>query len=68
MSKMHGSLTQAGKVRKKTPVVPKQDRAKKALTGRAKKRKQYQKKYQLLLPTATAASKKRYKANKQEVK
>lgn len=38
--KVHGSLARAGKVKGQTPKVPKQEK-KKALTGRAKKRAQY---------------------------
>ena len=45
MGKVHGSLTRAGKVRKKTPKVDKKERPRKLVVGRAKKRKQYQKDY-----------------------
>ena len=61
----HGSLTKAGKVRKQTPKVEKQDRTKKLPVGRAKKRRQYGKRYSVIIPTATAADKKKYKANRQ---
>lgn len=37
----HGGLSQAGKVKRLTPKVNKQERSKKRLTGRAKKRVQY---------------------------
>jgi small subunit ribosomal protein S30e len=67
MGKVHGSLTRAGKVRKQTPKVDKKERPRKLIVGRAKKRKQYQKKYQVLLPDAGAARKK-FKPNKQQVK
>ena len=67
MGKVHGSLTRAGKVRKQTPKVDKKDRITKLAVGRAKKRKQYQKKYAYLLPDASAARKK-YKPNKQQIK
>lgn len=61
----HGSLTKAGKVRKQTPKVEKQERIKKLPVGRAKKRHQYTKRYAVIKPDATAAEKKRYKANRQ---
>jgi small subunit ribosomal protein S30e len=68
MGKQHGSLTKAGKVRKQTPHVEKKDRPKKLPVGRAKKRKQYFKRYAVIIPEATAATKKKFKANKQKVK
>ncbi|RLN76538.1 hypothetical protein BBJ28_00022347, partial [Nothophytophthora sp. Chile5] len=43
--KVHGSLARAGKVKGQTPKVPKQEDAKKALTGRAKKRWQYNRRF-----------------------
>lgn len=64
MGKVHGSLTRAGKVRKQTPKVEKKDRIRKLLCGRAKKRNQYQKKYEILTTDDPAVSK-RFKANKQ---
>ncbi len=66
MGKVHGSLTRAGKVRKQTPKVEKKERIKKLVVGRAKKRKQYQKKYEVLLPENSAARKK-FKPNKQQI-
>ena len=45
IGKVHGSLTRAGKVRNQTPKVEKQERRKKKLTGRAKKRQQYNKRF-----------------------
>ena len=42
--KVHGSLARAGKVKGQTPKVPKQEK-KKALTGRARKRQQYNRRY-----------------------
>ncbi len=39
--KVHGSLARAGKVRNQTPKVPKQEKTKKDMKGRAKKRLQY---------------------------
>ena len=45
IGKVHGSLTRAGKVRNQTPKVEKQERRKKAITGRAKKRQQYNKRF-----------------------
>ena len=41
MGKVHGSLARNGKVRNQAPKVAKQERAKKRVTGRAKKRQQY---------------------------
>ncbi len=66
MGKVHGSLTRAGKVRKQTPKVDKKERITKIVVGRAKKRKQYQKKYSYLVADSGAA-KKKYKANKQQI-
>ena len=43
MGKVHGSLTRNGKVRNQAPKVEKQERARKLITGRAKKRLQYKK-------------------------
>mgnify|MGYP003957989497 CR=1 FL=1 len=43
--KVHGSLARAGKVRGQTPKMPKQDKAKKPVTGRAKKRLQYNRRF-----------------------
>jgi small subunit ribosomal protein S30e len=44
MSKVHGSLARAGKVRGQTPKVAKQDKKKKP-TGRAHKRMQYNRRF-----------------------
>jgi small subunit ribosomal protein S30e len=41
MGKVHGSLARNGKVRNQAPKVAKQERAKKRVTGRSKKRQQY---------------------------
>lgn len=65
MGKVHGSLTRAGKVRKQTPKVDKKERLKKIAVGRAKKRKQYQKRYAILVPDASGAAKKKFKPNAQ---
>ncbi|CAF1291133.1 unnamed protein product, partial [Didymodactylos carnosus] len=43
--KTHGSLARAGKVKGETPKVDKQENSKKKLTGRAKKRVQYQQRF-----------------------
>jgi len=43
--KMHGGLARAGKVRKATPKVEKQETTKKQLVGRAKRRLQYNKRF-----------------------
>ena len=56
------------KVRKQTPKVEKKERPKKLPVGRAKKRKQYFKRYAVIIPEATAAAKKRFKANRQQAK
>jgi len=68
MGKKHGSLTRAGKVRKQTPHVDPKERLKKLPVGRAKKRKQFIKRYAVIIPEATAAAKKKYKANRQQIK
>ena len=65
MAKKHGSINRAGKVKKQTPKVEPKERLKKLIIGRAKKRKQYQKKAAVLAPDATTATKKKFKANKQ---
>ena len=44
MGKVHGSLARAGKVRGQTPKVEKQDKKKK-VTGRAKRRIQYNRRF-----------------------
>ena len=41
MGKVHGSMARNGKVRNQAPKVDKQERAKKLVMGRAKKRQQY---------------------------
>ena len=43
MGKVHGSMARNGKVRNQAPKVAKQERAKKRVMGRAKKRIQYNK-------------------------
>ncbi|TMW60409.1 hypothetical protein Poli38472_000451 [Pythium oligandrum] len=43
--KVHGSLARAGKVKNQTPKVAKQEDRKKSLTGRAKKRWQYNRRF-----------------------
>lgn len=68
MGKKHGSLTRAGKVRKQTPKVVPEEKVRKNPVGRAKKRRQYCKRYAVIVPEATAAAKKKYKANKQQIK
>ena len=50
MGKLHGSLTRNGKVRRQAPKVDKQERSKKLVMGRAKKRLQYQKRIQNVDP------------------
>ncbi|KAJ1665748.1 40S ribosomal protein S30 [Coemansia sp. RSA 1646] len=44
MGKVHGSLARAGKVKSQTPPVEAQEKAKK-LTGRAKKREMFNRRY-----------------------
>ena len=68
MGKKHGSLTRAGKVRKQTPKVEKKDRPKKLPVGRAKKRKQYYKRYAVIITETSDAAKKKFKANRQQIK
>jgi len=45
MGKVHGSLARAGKVRGQTPKVSKQEKKKKVVVGRAKKRLQYNRRF-----------------------
>ena len=45
IGKVHGSLTRAGKVKNQTPKVDKYERARKAKTGRAKKRASYNRRF-----------------------
>jgi small subunit ribosomal protein S30e len=66
MGKVHGSLTRAGKVRKQTPKVEKKERIRKLTVGRAKKRRQYQRRY-AILTSDDPSVKKRFKPNKQQV-
>ncbi len=66
MGKVHGSLTRAGKVRKQTPKVEKKERIRKLVVGRAKKRRQYQRRY-AILTSDDPSVRKRFKANKQQV-
>ena len=65
MAKKHGSINRAGKVKKQTPKVEPKERLKKLINGRAKKRKQYSKKAEILAPDATQATKKKFQSNKQ---
>lgn len=67
MGKKHGALTRAGKVRKQTPKVEPKERPRKLPVGRAKKRIQYKKRYAVIIPEATAAAKKKFKANRQKI-
>ncbi|KAK1795984.1 hypothetical protein P4O66_009094 [Electrophorus voltai] len=50
ISKVHGSLARAGKVRGQTPKVDKQEKKKKK-TGRAKRRIQYNRRFVNVVPT-----------------
>ena len=50
MGKVHGSLAQSGKVKGQTPKVPKQQK-KKRVTGRAKKRVQFKRRFQTAVKT-----------------
>ena len=50
MGKVHGSLTRNGKVRNQAPKVEKQERARKLVVGRAKKRLQYKKRIESVDP------------------
>ncbi|OAV93447.1 hypothetical protein PTTG_01604, partial [Puccinia triticina 1-1 BBBD Race 1] len=50
MGKVHGSLARAGKVRSQCPKVAKQERTKKKLQGRAKKRACYNNRFAITTP------------------
>ena len=50
MGKVHGNLTRNGKVRRQAPKVEKQERARKLVVGRAKKRFQYKKRIEQVDP------------------
>ncbi|KAH9455880.1 hypothetical protein Pst134EB_012109 [Puccinia striiformis f. sp. tritici] len=50
MGKVHGSLARAGKVRSQCPKVAKQERTKKKLQGRAKKRCLYNNRFAITTP------------------
>ena len=50
MGKVHGNLTRNGKVRRQAPKVDKQERARKLIVGRAKKRAQYKKRIEQVDP------------------
>lgn len=65
MGKQHGSINRAGKVKKQTPKVEPKERIRKLIIGRAKKRKQFQKRMKVIAPDATTADKKKFKANPQ---
>jgi small subunit ribosomal protein S30e len=52
MGKVHGSLTQAGKVRNQTPRVPKKEMKNKPVQGRAHIRKLYNKRILAVNPDA----------------
>ena len=56
MGKVHGGLARSGKVRNQTPKVDKQERTKKLLQGRAKKRLLYNR---LFLNIVTGPGKKK---------
>lgn len=58
MGKVHGSLSRAGKVRNQTPKVAKQERKKKRLQGRAKKRNIYNRRFINVLPTVGGGKRK----------
>lgn len=63
--KVHGSLARAGKVKGQTPKVPKQEGKKKALTGRAKKRWQYNRRFVNVVATGGKRVGPNSNANKQ---
>jgi small subunit ribosomal protein S30e len=58
MGKVHGSLSRAGKVKNQTPKVAKQERRKKRLQGRAKKRVIYNRRYVNVIPSTTGGKRK----------
>lgn len=68
MGKVHGSLTRAGKVRKQTPKVEKKDRPKKLPVGRAKRRRQFKRRYAMIAAATAGGRKQKFKPNKQEMK
>ena len=57
MGKQHGTLAKAGKVRKQTPKVDKQQRAKKIPQGRAYKRIVYNRRYANLVTDSRVKAK-----------
>ena len=50
MGKIHGSMARNGKVRNQAPKVEKQERVKKRIMGRAKKRNQYKRRFLAVNP------------------
>ena len=50
MGKIHGSMARNGKVRNQAPKVDKQERVKKNVMGRAKKRNQYRRRFLAVNP------------------
>lgn len=62
---MHGSMTKSGKVRKQTPIVEKKDRRFKVSVGRAKKKRQYQRKFAGLTHNGFERPQTRFQPNKQ---
>ena len=50
MGKIHGSMARNGKVRNQAPKVEKQERVKKNVMGRAKKRNQYRRRFLAVNP------------------
>jgi len=50
MGKVHGSMARNGKVRNQAPKVEQQERVKKLIVGRAKKRLQYKKRIESVDP------------------
>ncbi len=67
MGKVHGSLNRAGKVRKNTPKVEPKDRLKKLPVGRAKRRRQFRRRFDILVK-AKEGKKIKFKPNTQKMK
>ncbi len=66
MGKQHGTLAKAGKVKKQTPKVAKQDK-RRNVRGRALKRKQFQKRFANIVPGQKVKSP-NWNAGKPEIK
>ena len=68
MGKIHGGLAKVGKVRAATPKVPKQVRTKKRVTGRAKARKLYERRFRQTTEHQQNLKKPNYNSQKEQIK